>query len=203
MEVERKEFLDRGKRGLAYTGFFDGEKVLVKERNPSSDADTIRNEAFMLQKLNEVGVGPRFIAYDGRQLIREFVDGERIEDFLEHADISSARMVLRDSLGQCRRMDEAGINKFEMTHPYKHILVRPRRGGKGKSFEAVMIDFERCKHTERPKNVTQLCQYIARLQPKLEIVGLDVDAERVRKLGMRYKREGYDERVFKELLSLF
>lgn len=199
MEVKDKQFLDRGKRGLTYTGLYNGEKVLVKEHNPTAVVNTIQNEAVMLKKLNEVTVGPRFIAYDGRQLIREFVAGERIEDFLEHASISTAKQAIRQSLEQCHRMDVAGINKYEMTHPYKHILVRK----KGGSVEAVMIDFERCKHTEKPKNVTQFCQYIARLQPKLELIGVVIDAEEIKKLGTQYKREHYDEYVFKKLVRLF
>ncbi|MBN1275648.1 hypothetical protein JXA12_05150 [Candidatus Woesearchaeota archaeon] len=199
MDVEREEYLARGKRGIAYTGFLDGRKVLVKEHNPAAEVNTIRNEALMLRELNERGVGPRFIAYEGGRLVREFVDGERIEDFLEHATIAEAKAVVRQVLEQCRAMDLLGVNKLEMTRPYKHILVRRVKSG----VEAVMIDFERCKRTEKPKNVTQACQYIARLQPLLSVAGVDVDAERVKGLGARYKRQGYDEKAFKELKGLF
>lgn len=51
-------------------------------------------------------------------------------------------------------MDLAGVNKDEMTHPHRHILVH-RDGGKWK---CTFIDFEKCVLSSRPKNVTQLCQ---------------------------------------------
>lgn len=196
MEVKDKEYLARGKRGLAYTGYVDGQKVLVKEHNPSSNADTIANEARMLRELNRHGVGPRYITYEHGRLVREFVEGERIEEFLVECSPEEAKAVMRQALDQCKVMDDLGINKFEMTHPYKHILVTD-------TGRAVMIDFERCRHTEKPKNVTQFCQYIARLQEKLGWNGVVVDGERAKELGKRYKREGYDDEAFWELKSLF
>lgn len=203
MKLEDKEYLGKGKRGLVYTASLDGRKVLVKEKNPSAAVDTVAHEAAMTQKLHSLGVGPAFIAYSEGTLVREYVDGERIEDFLGHASADEARSVVRQALEQCRTMDEAGINKQEMTHPYKHILVRRLPGGTQHAVEAVMIDFERCKHTRKPKNVTQFCQYLARIAPLLEKCGVRIDSENVKDLGMRYKQEGYDEKVFEELLLLF
>ncbi|MBW2983079.1 hypothetical protein KY327_02140 [Candidatus Woesearchaeota archaeon] len=196
MEVKNKEYLARGKRGVTYTGYVDGQKVLVKEHNPDSDADTIANEARMLRALNRHDVGPSFIDYEHGRLVREFVDGERIEEYLVECTPEEAKDVMRQVLDQCKTMDELGINKYEMTHPYKHILVTPEG-------EALMIDFERCRHTEKPKNVTQFCQYIARLEEKLGWNGVVVDGEKVKELGKRYKRDGYDDEAFQELKSLF
>ena len=196
MEIQNKSFLDRGKRGLTYIGLYHGEQVLVKEHNPASDANTIANEAMMLQRLNKVGVGPRFIAYQDNQLVREFVDGVRIEEFIEQGEAAAIKAVLREVFLQCERMDIAGINKFEMTHPYKHILItRDQR--------VVMIDFERCRFSQKPKNVTQVCQYVARLQPLLASKGVMFDTELVKRLGQEYKQEEYSEQRFEELLEVF
>lgn len=204
VEIANKEFLDRGKRGLAYTGYYQGGKVLVKEHNPKSDANTIANEATMLQKLNGVGIGPKFIAYESNQLIREFIDGERIEDFLSSATVGEAKQVLRELLLQCKQMDDSGINKFEMNHPYKHVLISRRSlTGCCQGLRVTMIDFERCKFTEKPKNVTQACQYIARLQPLLASIGLMLDTEKIKELGMQYKQKGYDEMYFEKLVEVF
>jgi predicted Ser/Thr protein kinase len=199
MEVLHKQYLDKGKRGVVYSGLYNGEHVLVKEHNPTSVVNTLSNESFMLQKLNTVGVGPRFIAFDGKQLIREYVAGERIETFLQHATISEAKSLIRECLLQCQAMDIAGINKYEMTHPYKHILVTLQK----KKVKVVMIDFERCKETEKPKNVTQFCQYVARIAPLLETTGMSLDGEQVKELAMIYKQSGFATTAFKKLLSLF
>ncbi|MBD3209660.1 hypothetical protein GF367_04575 [Candidatus Woesearchaeota archaeon] len=196
MEIRDKTFLERGKRGVTYTGNLGGEQVLVKRCNPAADVDTIKHEAVMLQHLNKYGIGPRFVAYEDGQLVREFVAGERIEDFLGRATAAEARSVMLQSLQQCKKLDDVRVNKFEMTHPYKHILV-------DKDGKVTMIDFERCKHSEKPKNVTQFCQYVARLQPLLAKSGLSIDGEQVKELGKQYKRRGYDEGVFKALEEVF
>ena len=49
-------------------------------------------------------------------------------------------------------MDILGINKLEMKHPHKHILIVKEK--------PIMIDFDRSKITQRPKNVTQVLQWI-------------------------------------------
>ena len=200
MLLQGKEFFDKGKRGLVYTAVLDGRKVLVKERNPSADVDTVEHEALMLRKLNELGIGPRFIAFEDDSLVREFVDGQRIEEFLADASALEAKVVVREVLRQCRVMDEAGINKFEMTHPYKHILVSKADSsvqntedssqGSERGLSVVMIDFERCRFSQRPKNVTQVCQYLARISSSLHERGVSFDADEVLGLGEEYKRQG-------------
>ncbi len=204
MKIENKEFYAKGKRGIVSKAVVDGKIVLVKEHNPDSDADTISNEAEMLKVLNKHNIGPRFIAFEGNALIREFVDGVRIDEFLEACSLEEAKEVIIQILDQCKVMDSIGINKFEMTHPYKHILIE-RKGDDIKELKAVMIDFERCKYTNKPKNVTQFCQYLSRplVEELLTLKGLDYDPEKVKELGMEYKRRGFDKDVFKELIKVF
>ena len=48
-------------------------------------------------------------------------------------------------------MDRLGINKFEMHHPLKHIIIDKK---------PVLIDFERARYTDDPKNITQFCDYL-------------------------------------------
>lgn len=53
-------------------------------------------------------------------------------------------------------MDRMGVNKEEMTHPHRHIIVSRKRGGS--DWRCTFVDFEKCQHSKKPKNVTQLCQ---------------------------------------------
>ncbi len=214
MNINNKEFLAKGKRGFVYTGKVNGKKVLIKEHNPEAEIDTISNEAAMNKRLNGIGIGPQFIAFEHNQLIREYVEGERIEEFFAHCTGDEAKYVLKNVLEQCQRMDELGVNKFEMTHPYKHILVSkntrdgPQRRGEQKKetkneLKVTMIDFERCKNTEKAKNVTQFCQYIGRIEPLLAKIGVHVKEEEIRALGKAYKQKGYDKALFNELVNKF
>ena len=53
-------------------------------------------------------------------------------------------------------LDELQYTKGEMQHPYKHILIIKEN----KNLIPMLIDFERCKKTLNPKNVTQFAQYL-------------------------------------------
>lgn len=202
------EIYARGKRGVVYK---QGE-VCIKEKNPRSAVDTLKNEAKYLKLLNEKAIGPKFINYSDGKLYREFIEGIRISDFFEQETdnnnsenywgeksnkISNKEKiisVIKQVLEQCREMDLLGINKKELTNPYKDILVTPDN-------KAVMIDFERCHETKKPKNVTQFLQYINRSKPTLEKKGIMVDKEEMIKLGKEYKEKN-DKESFNNILSL-
>ena len=84
--------------------------------------------------------------------MREFIDGPEILDWIPQAAKPAIVRALLDVVEQCRKLDELSVNKLEMTHPHKHILMR-----KGKP---VFIDFDRSRPAQRPKNVTQVCQWL-------------------------------------------
>jgi len=113
----------KGKRGLVYLTKYRNKPALVKEKNPESSVDTIHNEAIMLQLLNQHGIGPVFFSLEKGSLTREFLEGEEFLDYLQDKDKQEVLRVIEEILYQCRTMDLLGINKFEMTRPYKHILV--------------------------------------------------------------------------------
>lgn len=183
--IEEKEYFAKGKRGIVSTALYGGRKVLVKERNPSSAVDTVAHEAAMLQLVNEHGIGPLFIALDDHQLIREFIDGEEILDWIAHARKPQIKEALLEVLAQCRALDLMGINKLEMTHPHKHILISAGR--------PVFIDFERARRTEKPKNLTQVCQWLTnkQLSQLLEEKGIVVSREAMLAHAKQYK-QSYD-----------
>jgi predicted Ser/Thr protein kinase len=181
------ELYAKGKRGIIYK---EG-KACIKTKNPEAEVDTLKNEADYLKKLNKEGIGMKFIKYSDGKLYREFVDGERISDFLEQETGKEKIIsVIRQVLEQCRKLDLLGIDKKELTNPYKDIIITPEN-------KAVLIDFERCRQTKKPKNVTQFMQYIARNKGTLESKGIIIDKEKLIKLGKEYKNNpskgGFEE----------
>jgi len=88
----------------------------------------------------------------------------------------------------------SGINKTELTNPYKDILITEKNN-------AVLIDFERCRMTEKPHNVTQFLQYIARNKEVLGKKGIIVDKEKLISLGRNYK-EKFDKKSFERILKI-
>jgi release factor glutamine methyltransferase len=193
--AKRISFLAQGKRGMVYVGDWQGKRAVFKMKLPKSQAHgAIGREAHYQQKVNKFGVGPMFYAYEDDILIREYIEGERINDYLTHASSKRIREVIKEIFRQARVLDKAGLEKQEMTNPYKHILVNDKR--------IVMIDFERCRQTEKPGNVTQLVQWLGgdEVMPMLQGKGLTYDIAELRKLAGKYK-QSRTEQDFEALLA--
>lgn len=190
-----KEFLAKGKRGHVYTykSTVNGKEVCVKELNPDTEAkNVIHNEAKFLKMVNKQGIGPALLKEEDDKVIMEFIQGERILDFFERADKTGIVKVIKDSLEQARKLDKMGINKYELTNPYKHIIVHYEK--------PIMIDFERCKEVDNPKNVTQLVQFLTSGKVKniLKDKKINLDTEDLRELAKKYKKK-YDKKHFDEI----
>lgn len=146
--------LAKGHRGIVYAGKYRGKKIAVKRKRPESEAvGRMQNEAKWLKILNKKGIGPRFIFSEDDYFVYYFIDGKFIMDFLREANNREINKVLCDLVDQCNLLDKLGLNKEEMHHPLKHIIVRRNK--------PVMIDFERIHYSDKPKNLTQFLQFLS------------------------------------------
>ena len=197
--IRNKEYLAKGKRGVVYTADWiteDGKqiRVAIKEKRESSEAvGRIENEAKFLKILNKYNIGPVYLDSGKDWLMYKFVEGKPILDFIEENSKENIIEVLKEVLSQCKKMDDLGINKEEMHHPYKHILVGEK---------VVMIDFERCRYSEKVHNVTQFIQFLTstKLSKVLKEKGILINIEEMRKLGLEYKE---DKRVYEKVETYF
>lgn len=190
------ELVGKGRRGLVYKTKYRGKDAVIKVENPQSKAfDRIKNEAYWLKILNRHSIGPKFYKLENNSLIREYVDGDLILDFIQKSSKKKIIAILKDIFLQCRRMDKMKVNKLEMHKPVKHILV-------GK--KPVMIDFERCHITNKPKNVTQFSQFLIsnQVKPILLQKGLSFDTEDVIKANKEYKNK-QNEKKFRNTIQAF
>jgi len=182
------DYLSKGKRGMVYLLEEGGKTLVVKKKREGSTAlRALENEAYWLPLMNRHKIGPRFHRFDDGGLVMEYVEGPPFVEWRVGRSLSEQKKMIRKIFQQCRTMDRLHVNKLEMTHQVKHILIR--RG------EPVMIDFERCKRTLTPKNVTQFCQFLLTL-------GYKVDREKLRDLLQWYKKD-YAEGTFAGIVSLF
>ncbi|AJF61030.1 TPA: methyltransferase [Candidatus Woesearchaeota archaeon] len=171
-----------GKRGVIIAGDYKKKKVAVKVKKTGSTAQgTIENEASFLKKLNRKGIGPKLIMAEKDFLVYEFAEGSFIEEFFEKGSKRDIILVLKKLFEQLYTMDKMGINKFEMHHPVKHIII--------KNNSPVLIDFERCRYTEEPKNVTQFCDFLIgdRVTGHLKKKNINLDKTRIIELARQYK----------------
>ena len=141
----------KGTRGIIYTGQLKGKKIAIKIKKPISKViDTITKEAKWLSLLNKHKIGPKLIFCDDEIIVYKFTDGPVIKEYLQKCNKLQRKKILTELLKQCALMDKLGINKEEMHHPTKNIIVL-----KGKP---VLIDFERAHKSIKPQNVTQFVQ---------------------------------------------
>lgn len=185
------ESFAKGKRGVIFLTTYRGKAAVIKKHNPDASIDTIRNEAVMLEVLNKHGIGPKFFTFKSGELTREFIEGEPFLEYLEKQDKKEVVRVLEEIFYQCRKIDLLGINKFELTRPYKHILITTQANSFRGCGAVVQIDFERCKYTEKPKNVTQFLQCVVRgrIQALCKEKNIPINTDKLLDLGKDYKHK--------------
>lgn len=166
-----------GKRGIVslVKKTSNGEFFVAKTQHDATTAlQPIVLEAQQLKLVNELGIGPRLEFFNEDVVIMQYVQGDAIGDWLQKTTTVDAIIaVTQDVLTQCVLLDEAGINKFEMTNPYKHVII-----GGVDNLTCTMIDFERAKKTIRPKNVSQFKEFVKnRILPRLKELGSDLEMD--------------------------
>lgn len=199
----RISYLAKGKRGLVLTGKYDEKKgfskktikVGIKTKLPESQAvGRIAIEGSWLKRVNEKGIGPRLLFSSDDYIVYEFAEGDLILDFIEKNNKKKIVEALKDVMQQMRKLDLLNVDKEEMHHPIKHIIV-------GKKI--ILIDFERCSFTQDPKNVTQFCQFLisSQLSDELMLKKIFISKEEVIELAKKYKHDQSDEN-FKKIIDL-
>lgn len=191
--VEGIRYFTCGRRGYIYTGTYAGIKVGIKTVNPKSKADNINHEFRILQKLNKEHIGPKALFSGHDFFVYEFFEGKHIADVWSGLDSDERKKVLKASLNELRHLDLLKLNKAEMSNPYKHILVN-------EALEIKLIDFERCKPMERPKNLTQFVSYVMMNLYKDRFKDKTL-SDKAKELSAAYSREQTDEN-YKRLIDL-
>ncbi|MDP3733684.1 MAG: methyltransferase [Nanoarchaeota archaeon] len=203
--LQHLHYFAKGKRSFVYTADLDKniwikshfsrkEKVTVAVkvlREDSQAVGRIENEIKWLHTFMKEGIGPRLLFHGNNYLAYEFVDGVFIADWITQSTKEETRNVLLTILEQCFVMDRFNVNKEEMHHPLKHIII-------DRNNHPTLIDFERCKETESPQNVTQLVEFICRMKPELQKKGFTIDVPTLRGLAQEYK-ETYTKDSFIDL----
>ncbi len=195
--IENVKYFTKGKRGLIFIGFQDKNKfnkkqlptkknlvkVAIKVERKESKADgRAKNEAKWLKILNQKGIGPKLLFSGETFLVYQFVEGDFILDWMQGQSKKEVLKILQLIFNQCFVLDQLGVNKEEMHHPLKHIIIDSLN-------LPVLLDFERCHRTDSPKNVTQFIEFICRIKNELKKKQIKVDVKYLRDLAKRYKQD--------------
>jgi len=189
-----KTYFSKGKRGLIFISQHNNKKFVIKTKNPDSTSENIILREYENNLLlNKYKIGPKIFYYDSEKdfVIREFVDGLNFFDWIEKTkNKEKIKKMFIQILEQCKTMDDLNINKLEMNHPHKDLLIVKNK--------PIIIDFERCKKSLKTKNVTQFCQFIT--SGKLQnLTNIKFDHKKIIELCEQYKKSNNKEKNFLKL----
>ena len=182
--IANVKYLAKGHRGLLFTGIWKNKKVTIKAKNPKSKAfGRIENEAKWLKKLNKYHIGPKLIYAGDNYFIYYYIDGDLIMDFLKKSSKNRIRKIVKDVFNQMFALDKLKIDKEEMHHPLKHIIISRNK--------SCLVDFERAHYAQSPKNVTQFCQFLTSgyLGFIFKNKKINIDEQKIRELAKIYKNK--------------
>ncbi len=190
--ITRLSLLGKGKRKLVYKARYRNQDVVVKIKRTDSTAEPILREVKMLQFLSRKKLAPKVYAWSKNFFIAEYVPGIFLKDWIDYATLDEVKFVLKKVFTWCFALDQLGISKKEMHHPWKHVLIH----GKSIGF----IDFERAQHTKDPKNVSQFVQFVFLLTKRLKNKGFHVHRAALIKKVQHYKKS-FDTVAFEEVMK--
>jgi putative serine/threonine protein kinase len=145
--------LGKGCVGIVLIAHLDKKKAALKVRRLDADRPSMRHEAEMLEKANQVRVGPKLLGFTRNLLLTQFIDGRLLLSWLDKPVARvQVEKVLREVLEQCWRLDSIGLDHGELSHAPKHVII----DRKDRPF---VVDFETASTDRAPANVTSICQF--------------------------------------------
>jgi len=198
MKLENKnitnvKYFTKGHRGFIYQGKLEvksdkkststkSKTVMIKINNPASKAtERIKNEVFYLKKIEKYHLAPKVLMHTDDYFVYEYIPGIFIREYIEKNTKTNIIKTLKNVFDMMYLFDKLKINKEEMHHPVRHIII--------KNHDVKLIDFERANYAKTPKNVTQFCQFIISIQRELREKKIIIDMKKVIALGKKYKKE--------------
>jgi putative serine/threonine protein kinase len=191
--------LGKGCVGIVVLAHTASGKAALKIRRVDADRKEMFHEGEMLQKANTIDVGPKLLDISENFLLMQLIEGTHFPEWIRSLEGKEAqshvRRVLEDVLGQCYRLDEAGLDHGELSNASKHILV-------GACDQPFLVDFETASTNRRVSNVTSVCQYLflrSKIAAKVREKLGKIDEKELVKALRAYKRKRTEENFEKIL----
>ncbi len=151
--VETIHVLGKGNTSVVFKAITREGACAAKIRRSDADRTSFDEEARLLKAANDVGVGPKLIAWRRSVFLMELVEGPYLSDWIKRLGPDDAGVlhgVFRALVDQTRRLDVARIDHGELVRLRRHTLMR--------GFDPVIIDFESASTSRRVANVTTVIQ---------------------------------------------
>jgi putative serine/threonine protein kinase len=192
--------LGKGYVGIVVLAKKNNKQVALKIRRTDSQRNNMKNESVLLKLVNSVNVGPKMIDVSKNFLVMEYLEGEKISDWMNSlkgiGSTKKLKSIIRKILEDCYRLDQIDFDHGELSNISKHVIV-----GKTKS---TLIDFESSSTNRRPSNVTSIAQAFfigSGIAKKAQKIYKNPSKEKIIEALKQYKQEKSKEN-FEELLKI-
>jgi len=183
-KIKNLKYFTKGHRGILFTGTYKNKIITIKAKLPESKATgRIKNEIKWLKILNKHNIGPKLLFCEKDFFAYEFIDGDFIVDYFKNNKKENIKKAIKDVFKQLFMMDKLKINKEEMSHPPKHIIIKKNK--------PILLDFERCHKTKKTANVTQFCSFLISnyIVNILKCKKIKINKNKIIDLAKRYKKQ--------------
>ncbi|SHO43457.1 putative serine/threonine protein kinase [Nitrosotalea sinensis] len=147
--------LGKGYVGVVVIAKLGKKYVALKIRRTDSSRPEMKSEARLLKIANKAGVGPKFVSTSRNFMVMEYIQGQKITDWVRDlkgkGSAAKLRSVIKNVLEDCHTLDTIHLDHGELSYIHKHVIV-------GKS--PCIIDFESSSTNRRTSNVTAATQSI-------------------------------------------
>lgn len=153
-QLGKLRILGKGYAGIVVMGKQKNKVVAIKIRRTDSPRSSLKDESGFLKIANKMRVGPLLINNSRNFMIIEFLDGEKIGDWIMSLKVKNCNLLkssIRKILQDCYDLDKIGIDHGELSNISKHVII-------GKKI--TLIDFESASMKRRVANVTSATQAI-------------------------------------------
>lgn len=179
--------------------------VGLKIRRMDSKRTSLLDEARFLDVAYPHGYTPRVYLYTDDFIVRSYIDGLTVEEFLNRVrDKSSIAILVKNLLLAAHKLDQLSIDVTELSRPYRQVVLLC--GDPSKPF---IIDLESGRYHLEPCNVTRIINFAlfggAQGAGIRELLGLNKDrVEQLVKLARLYRNLNHSlrEEVFNKVLTL-
>ena len=154
--IGKLEILGKGYVGLVVLAKLGNKQVALKIRRLDSQRNEMKTEAKLLKMVNSVNVGPKLFDYSKNFVVMEFLDGEKIGNWIEslkgRGSSKKLKSTIKNVLEDCFQLDQIGFDHGELSSISKHVIIGDKK--------STLIDFESSSTKRRVSNVTSITQAI-------------------------------------------
>jgi len=120
LQVGTISILGKGYVGVVVLGKTGRKKVAVKIRRNDSPRKNLKKEAELLGITNQSNVGPKLVNFSKNFLVMEYLDGEKIGDWVDSlkkkGNSPHLKTVIKKILEDCYSIDRIGLDHGELSN---------------------------------------------------------------------------------------